>query len=69
MDDQFDTRRIRGSVEELNVTLKPVSEDDNVPGAERYTRTIKEGGRYVQTTFPFRKIPGRLTMELVSSCF
>ena len=48
--------------------MNPVSVDEHVPEAERYIRTIKERSRCVQTTLPLKKIPVRITMELVSSC-
>ena len=68
VDFQFNTIRIRGAVAELNVTLNPVSEDEHVPKAEIYIRTIRENSRYMQTMLPFKKIPGRITMEIVPSC-
>ena len=67
-DEQFDTSLIRGAAAELNVTLNPVSEDEHVPEAERYISTINERSRCMQTTLSFKKIPDRITMEIVSSC-
>ena len=52
----------------MNVTLNPVSEDEHVPVAEIYIRTIKERSRFVQKMLPSKKVPGQITMELVSSC-
>ena len=62
VDGKFGTSRIRGAVEELNVTLDPKSEDENVPEAEIYIRNIKKSNRCVQTTLKFNKIPGRITI-------
>ena len=52
---------------ELNVTLNPMLEDNNITKADKYIRNIKESGRCVQKTFPIKKIPGRLTRKIVSS--
>ena len=68
VDGNFDTSRIQCAVVESNVILNPMSDNEHVPKSERYSRTIKESSRCVKTKFPFKKIPGLITMELVLSC-
>ena len=68
VDGNFDTSRIRGAVAEFNVTLNPMSDNEHVPKSEIYSKNIKESSRCVQKKFPFKKIPGLITMELVLSC-
>ena len=66
MDLQF--QPIKGAVEALHLDLNVVSEDEHVPEIERYIRTIKERVRGAQTTLPFPKLPGWMTVELVANC-
>ena len=66
MDLQFDP--IKSDIEELHIDMNVVSEDEHVPEIERYIRTVKERVRGAQTTLPFPKLPGRMTVELVASC-
>ena len=66
MDLQFEP--IKGDIEELQIDMNVVSEDEHVPEVERYIRTVKERVRGAQTTLPFPKLPGRMTVELVASC-
>jgi hypothetical protein len=47
---------------ELDVTA---AEDEHVPEAERYTRTIKERTRAVYNTVAFKKMPGMMIGEMV----
>jgi hypothetical protein len=66
MDIQF--QPIKGKVEGLHLDLNVLSEDEHVPEIERYIRTIKERVRGAQTTLPFPKLPGQMTVELVANC-
>ena len=63
MDGQFDS--LRGDLAEMQITLNTVSNDEHVPEVERHIRTLKERTRCVYNMLPFRRMPGRLTIEMV----
>ena len=65
MDVQFEP--IAASVTGLGITPNFVSQDEHVPEIERYIRTVKERVRGIQCTLPYKKLPGRMTIELVAS--
>ena len=58
---------IKGDIEELQINMNVVSEDKHVTEIERYIQTVKERVRGAHTTLPFQKLPGRMTVELVTS--
>jgi hypothetical protein len=62
-DGQFEP--IRGDLSTLHINLNTVSNAEHVPEVERYIRTTKERVRSVYNTLPFKKMPTRLTIELV----
>ena len=51
----------------LNITLNAAANDEHVPVAERYIRTIKDGFRSAYNMLPFRKVPNLMITELVYS--
>ena len=71
MDSQF--APIKNDVEQGNAneegpTTNLVTADEHEPHIERFIRTSKERIRSVQCTLPFKKLPGKVTIELVYSC-
>jgi hypothetical protein len=64
MDGQFDP--IRGELASLGITLNTVANDEHVPEAERYIRTIKDRTRSVYNSLPFQRMPARMIVEMVS---
>ncbi|VEU38525.1 unnamed protein product [Pseudo-nitzschia multistriata] len=65
MDIQF--QPIATGIAGLGITPNFVSQDEHVPEIERYIRTIKELVRGIQCTLPYKRLPGRVTIELVAS--
>ena len=65
-DDEFLTlkNRLAGDGISLNTT----SEDEHVGDIERLIRMIKEQACCVYTTLPFKKLPGRMVVELCYAC-
>ena len=49
------------------VTFNIVSRDEHVPEIERFIRTVKERCRCYFGSMPFKKIPHRMCIELVST--
>ena len=56
---------LRGS---RNIALNTCSNDEHVGEIERMIRTVKERCRGVYNTLPFRKLPGRMTIEMAYFC-
>jgi predicted fused transcriptional regulator/phosphomethylpyrimidine kinase len=52
----------------LGMSLNTASRDEHVPEIERRIRTVKERVRGVWNTIPFKKVPHRMTIELVMAC-
>ena len=50
---------------ELNITLQTCDRDGHVPRIKRVTEFIKEWTRCFQTEMPFKKLPRRLTIDMV----
>ena len=51
----------------LDITLNITANDEHVPVAERFIRTIKESFRSAYNMLPFQKIPNLMVTELVYS--
>ena len=65
MDGQFEN--LRGDLADMQIGLNTVSNDEHVPDIERHIRTIKERTRSMYNMLPFKKMPQRLTIEMVSA--
>ena len=63
MDGQFEC--IRAHLHGAQITLDVCAANDHVKEVERMIRTVKERVRGVQATVPFKKMPGRMVIELV----
>jgi hypothetical protein len=66
VDGQFEP--LRGALSELGVTLNRCSHEEHVPDAERRIRTLKERCRCICNTPSFKKLPGMLVVQMVSTC-
>jgi hypothetical protein len=64
MDGQFES--IRGDLAGLDITLNTVANDEHVPEVERYIRTVKDRTRSVYNSLPFKRMPARMIVEMVS---
>jgi hypothetical protein len=64
MDRQFEP--LHGDIADLQVTLNTVSNDEHVPEVERHIQTLKEHTRCVYNILPFKRLPARLVIEMVS---
>jgi hypothetical protein len=60
-DHEFDA--CRAHLESQGVTLNVTAEDEHVPEAERYIRTIKERSRGIYNLLPFQHLPRRLLLN------
>ena len=58
---------LRGGLAEIGITLNETSRDEHVGDIERYIRTVKERMRAIYNTLPFRKVPGRLVIEMAKT--
>jgi hypothetical protein len=66
VDGQFEP--LRGELAALGITLNKCSREEHVPVAERRIRTLKERCRSICNTLPFKKLPGMLVVQMVSTC-
>jgi hypothetical protein len=66
VDGQFEP--LRDALSEMGVTLNICSREEHVPVAERRIRTLKERCRCICNTLPFKKLPGMLVVQMVSTC-
>ena len=66
MDGQFEP--LRGALAEMNITMNVCSEAEHIDDIERLKRTVKERARGVVTHLPYKKLPGRMVIELVHLC-
>jgi hypothetical protein len=64
MDGQFEP--IRGDLADMQITLNTVSAGEHVPEIERYIRAVKERVRCIYNTLPFKRMPGKMIIEMVS---
>ena len=58
---------LKNDLLDLNISLNVAANDEHIPVAERYIRTLKEGFRSTYNMLPFRKIPNLMVTELVYS--
>jgi hypothetical protein len=65
VDGQFEP--LRGELAGLGIAVNCVSRDEHVPEIERHIRTIKERTRCIYNQLPFKKMPARITIEMVYS--
>jgi hypothetical protein len=65
-DGQFEP--LRGALAHMGVTLNKCSREEHVPVAERRIRTLKERCRCICNTIPFKRLPGMLIVQMVSTC-
>ena len=56
---------IRGDLTQLQINLNVCSNDEHVGEIERLNLTVKKRVRGIYNTLPFKKIPGRMIIELV----
>jgi hypothetical protein len=63
MDGQFEF--LCGELADMQITLNTVANDEHVPDVERHIRTIKERARAAFNMLPFRRLPARITIELI----
>jgi hypothetical protein len=66
VDGQFEP--LQGALAEMGITLNKCSREEHVPVAERRICTLKERCRCICTTLPFKKLPGMLVVQMVSTC-
>ena len=66
MDGQFEP--LQGALAEMKITLNACSEAEHVGDIKRLNRTVKERARGVVTHLPYKKLPGRMVIELVHLC-
>jgi hypothetical protein len=63
LDGQFEP--LQADLAGIGITMNGVARDEHVPEIERYIRTTKERTRCIYTMLPFKKIPARITIEMV----
>ena len=63
IDGQFEP--LRGALKEMKITMNVCSEAEHIGDIERLNRTVKERARGVVTHLTYKKIPGRMVIELV----
>jgi hypothetical protein len=66
VDGQF--KPIRGALSEMGVTLNTCSCEEHVPVAERRIHTLKKRCRGICNTLLFKKLPGMMVVQMVSTC-
>ena len=64
-DNEFEP--LRNGLKALGIELNTVGEDEHVPEIERCIRTVKERTRATWNTLPFKRIPVRMIIEMVTS--
>jgi hypothetical protein len=62
-DGEFES--LRACLADVGTQLNVTAEDEHVPEAERYIRTLKERARAAYNMVPFRRMPGVMIVELV----
>ena len=63
MDGQFEP--LQGAVAEMKITMNVCSEAEHMGDIERLKRKVKERARGVVMHLPYKKLPGRMVIELV----
>ena len=66
VDGQFEP--LRGELAPMGITLNKCSREEHVPVVERRIRTLKERCRCIHNTLPFKRMPGMLVVQMVSTC-
>jgi hypothetical protein len=66
VDGQFEP--LCGTISEMGVTLNKCYCEEHVPVAERRICTLKERCRRICNALPFKKLPGMLVVQMVSTC-
>ena len=66
VDGEFE--HLRQSCTTMGSNLNTISANEHVPDIERMIRVVKERVRSTRSTLPFRKIPERMTIEMVLFC-
>jgi hypothetical protein len=56
---------IRVNLAGIGITMNGVARAEHVPEIERYIRTTKERTRCIYNMLPFKKVPARITIEMV----
>jgi hypothetical protein len=64
MDGQFEP--IRGDLADMQITLNTVLAGKHVPEIERYICTVKERVRCIYNSLPFKRMPGKMIIKMVS---
>ena len=59
---------LRGALAEMKITMDVCSEAEHIGNIERLNCTVKECARGVVTYLPYKKLPGRMLIELVHLC-
>jgi hypothetical protein len=65
MDGQFEN--LRGDLADMQIGLNTVSNDEHVPDIEGHIRTMKERTRCTYNMLPFKNMPARLVIQMVST--
>jgi hypothetical protein len=65
VDRQFEP--LRGELGALGITLNKCSREEHVPVVKRRIRTIKERCQCIENTLPFKRLPGMLVCQMVST--
>ena len=66
IDGQFEP--LWGALAEIKITMNVCSEAEHVGDIEHLNRTVKEHAWGVVTHLPYKKLPGRMVIELVHFC-
>ena len=59
---------LRGALAEMKITMNVCSEAEHIGDIERMNHTVKECARRVVTHLPYKKLSGRMVIELVHLC-
>ena len=65
LDGEFEP--LRGALAGLGIQMNLVANDEHVPEAERFIRTLKERTRCIYNTLPFAHLPPRIVIEMVKT--
>ena len=66
LDGEFKFMELR--ILDIGITLNTCSNNEHVGEIKHLIRTVKERARGTYNTLPFKKIPGRMIVELISFC-
>ena len=65
MDNEFEP--MRADLMDAKVNLNVASNNEHVPEIERHIRTVKDRVRCMYNSVPFKKMPSRMIVEMVTS--